>query len=117
MLTIKCGDGAGIPSFFFSSRRRHTRSLRDWSSDACSSDLDLEGCTELEALPEGFRVGSLVLRGCSALVRLPEGLEVNFLDLRGCAALSEWPSALRVRIRSEERRVGKECRSRGRGGG
>src|SRR6266496_2339543 len=29
--------------FFFSSRRRHTRSLRDWSSDVCSSDLDDEG--------------------------------------------------------------------------
>src|SRR6267378_8622131 len=27
-------------AFFFSSRRRHTRSLRDWSSDVCSSDLD-----------------------------------------------------------------------------
>src|SRR6266496_3672337 len=27
--------------FFFSSRRRHTRSLRDWSSDVCSSDLQL----------------------------------------------------------------------------
>src|SRR3954470_1231649 len=26
---------------FFSSRRRHTRSLRDWSSDVCSSDLGL----------------------------------------------------------------------------
>src|SRR5437868_168397 len=26
--------------FFFSSRRRHTRSKRDWSSDVCSSDLD-----------------------------------------------------------------------------
>src|SRR5690349_4402691 len=26
-------------AFFFSSRRRHTRSLRDWSSDVCSSDL------------------------------------------------------------------------------
>src|SRR5206468_6848333 len=25
---------------FFSSRRRHTRSDRDWSSDVCSSDLD-----------------------------------------------------------------------------
>src|SRR5690349_22975609 len=29
--------------FFFSSRRRHTRSLRDWSSDVCSSDLELSG--------------------------------------------------------------------------
>src|SRR5699024_7122021 len=28
-----------ILSFFFSSRRRHTRSKRDWSSDVCSSDL------------------------------------------------------------------------------
>src|SRR5215471_423762 len=27
-----------VRSFFFSSRRRHTRSLRDWSSDVCSSD-------------------------------------------------------------------------------
>src|SRR5438034_10387585 len=27
------------PVFFFSSRRRHTRSLCDWSSDVCSSDL------------------------------------------------------------------------------
>src|SRR5207247_4056628 len=27
------------PLFFFSSRRRHTRSTRDWSSDVCSSDL------------------------------------------------------------------------------
>src|SRR5256884_1495596 len=29
--------------FFFSSRRRHTRCSRDWSSDVCSSDLDLRG--------------------------------------------------------------------------
>src|SRR6266496_6137093 len=28
-----------LNGFFFSSRRRHTRSLRDWSSDVCSSDL------------------------------------------------------------------------------
>src|SRR5699024_12002362 len=28
-------------SFFVSSRRRHTRSKRDWSSDVCSSDLEL----------------------------------------------------------------------------
>src|SRR5207253_4425423 len=28
--------------FFFSSRRRHTRWPRDWSSDVCSSDLDIE---------------------------------------------------------------------------
>src|SRR5699024_11462982 len=33
LLTHRC------PAFFFSSRRRHTRSKRDWSSDVCSSDL------------------------------------------------------------------------------
>src|SRR5690349_12300447 len=30
-------------AFFFSSRRRHTTSLRDWSSDVCSSDLESRG--------------------------------------------------------------------------
>src|SRR5260221_8798439 len=34
------GDGIGV---FFSSRRRHTRSLCDWSSDVCSSDLQPAG--------------------------------------------------------------------------
>src|SRR2546429_1173556 len=38
--------------FFFSSRRRHTRCSRDWSSDVCSSDLAILGaafnpCTEI----------------------------------------------------------------------
>src|SRR5699024_11387798 len=32
---------SSLASFFFSSRRRHTRSKRDWSSDVCSSDLEL----------------------------------------------------------------------------
>src|SRR5699024_12081845 len=48
--------------FFFSSRRRHTRSKRDWSSDVCSSDLlradrdlfDVLGVT----LPAGTLSGS-----------------------------------------------------------
>src|SRR5207247_7233581 len=31
-----------VLTFFFSSRRRHTRSTRDWSSDVCSSDLGWE---------------------------------------------------------------------------
>src|SRR5438874_8596713 len=33
--------------FFFSSRRRHTSSLRDWSSDVCSSDLMRSGWRRL----------------------------------------------------------------------
>src|SRR6266498_4273990 len=46
--------------FFFSSRRRHTRCGRDWSSDVCSSDLDgtpmwvLENATLVEG-PDGDR--------------------------------------------------------------
>src|SRR5256884_2856119 len=32
-------DGVNVYIFFFSSRRRHTRCSRDWSSDVCSSDL------------------------------------------------------------------------------
>src|SRR5438105_2945313 len=31
-------EGGASDAFFFSSRRRHTRSTRDWSSDVCSSD-------------------------------------------------------------------------------
>src|SRR6266513_4268183 len=39
--------------FFFSSRRRHTRSKRDWSSDVCSSDLDpAVWLRDYESLPE-----------------------------------------------------------------
>src|SRR3712207_8172466 len=33
------GSYCGLLFFFFSSRRRHTRYWRDWSSDVCSSDL------------------------------------------------------------------------------
>src|SRR5471030_1838854 len=40
--------------FFFSSRRRHTRCLSDWSSDVCSSDLGDEALREVELdLQEG----------------------------------------------------------------
>src|SRR5699024_12232525 len=37
-LVLVCWCGV-VGLFFFSSRRRHTRSKRDWSSDVCSSDL------------------------------------------------------------------------------
>src|SRR5206468_12547405 len=37
--------------FFFSSRRRHTRSDRDWSSDVCSSDL---GRNSVNFFPPGY---------------------------------------------------------------
>src|SRR5260221_288520 len=35
-----CVTGVQTCAFLFSSRRRHTRSLCDWSSDVCSSDLE-----------------------------------------------------------------------------
>src|SRR6266513_3411772 len=38
-------------SFFFSSRRRHTRSKRDWSSDVCSSDLMVTKVSEILLVP------------------------------------------------------------------
>src|SRR5699024_2755866 len=45
--------------FFFSSRRRHTRSKRDWSSDVCSSDL--EGVDREELGGEGGAEAESVL--------------------------------------------------------
>src|SRR5256885_5642026 len=53
-------------SFFFSSRRRHTRLQGDWSSDVCSSDLNwVEG----ESLAEALRRGPRPIRTAHALVR------------------------------------------------
>src|SRR5215204_2226417 len=45
-------SAADAPVFFFSSRRRHTRSLCDWSSDVCPSDL---AGVHLELLRPGQR--------------------------------------------------------------
>src|SRR5258705_1119913 len=48
--------------FFFSSRRRHTRCLSDWSSDVCSSDLlyiDGKPLTESLVLHPGMIVSTV----------------------------------------------------------
>src|SRR5471030_27509 len=66
--------------FFFSSRRRHTSCLSDWSSDVCSSDLLWVNAKEQIAALHGIAIR-----------------EENLVE----------------KSRSEERRVGKECRSRG----
>src|SRR3712207_9462484 len=76
--------------FFFSSRRRHTRYWRDWSSDVCSSDL------------------------CCAATSRERRIGV---PRRASSSAARWlvtssASAPRCPTRSEERRVGKECRSR-----
>src|SRR3712207_9038100 len=39
LMTRACVNEVMFCFFFFSSRRRHTRYWRDWSSDVCSSDL------------------------------------------------------------------------------
>src|SRR5207245_7317699 len=94
---------------FFSSRRRHTRCYRDWSSDVCSSDLNARigsGVLPMNRRPvEGswpFRVSFQVVenRGPPHPSPLPKG---EGIPPRRCP----FPF---VHGRSEERRVGKECR-------
>src|SRR5690349_23229953 len=102
--------------FFFSSRRRHTRSLRDWSSDVCSSDL---------GLGETYRLGRKFARYVVAVDRdEAEGARIaavaDALD-HPCFGQAEAAArdghsqddlAVARVLRSEERRVGKEGRSR-----
>src|SRR5690606_40359995 len=81
--------------FFFSSRRRHTRFSRDWSSDVCSSDL------LADEPPPG---GHSRLAGQAACDLRPQLLVPAIQLVEGRAVV--------LLARSEERRVGKECRSR-----
>src|SRR3712207_8331735 len=85
--------------FFFSSRRRHTRYWRDWSSDVCSSDLD------------GIYIGPIGPR-----TKLSHGTKrkINIRTRHDFARHSQGQTVTKHRTyqRSEERRVGKECRSR-----
>src|SRR6266542_5003380 len=55
--------------FFFSSRRRHTRCYRDWSSDVCSSDLDT-----LSLTMEGEGAGVLPLDERNLVIRAVRAL-------------------------------------------
>src|SRR5690606_40651691 len=93
--------------FFFSSRRRHTRFSRDWSSDVCSSDLYLPGDTEMAKRlgePEQAYVSRYALgRDYHKLIRK----RLQSLAERVQALIG--PFGYRA-FRSEERRVGKECR-------
>src|SRR5258707_4439702 len=60
--------------FFFSSRRRHTRYWRDWSSDVCSSDLPcgLSSLTPPAQLADQGLRAALAKTGCSWMVRSEE---------------------------------------------
>src|SRR5699024_12028840 len=58
--------------FFFSSRRRHTRSKRDWSSDVCSSDLLNLTFDELDSIvTQGKKLGTYmyIFTGGEPMVR------------------------------------------------
>src|SRR2546426_2452904 len=82
----------GLSSFFFfSSRRRHTRLQGDWSSDVCSSDLKSRRSSALLGLSREQKPRNRLTTGSKT------------------ARLATWSPR---ESRSEERRVGKECRSR-----
>src|SRR3989440_3507277 len=91
--------GVQTCALFFSSRRRHTRSDRDWSSDVCSSDLPHQMPLRMRIFTSGFsrQMKILILSGiwCGDCVQQ-------------CPLLQKIAES----NRSEERRVGKECRSR-----
>src|SRR2546430_7523207 len=88
--------------FFFSSRRRHTRFDCDWSSDVCSSDLVVFDTVPLR--PDGVQWDGIEYYSA----RLGRGVLYAF---RGSAP-DEPTHRFHLLARSEERRVGKECRSR-----
>src|SRR5204862_5723736 len=85
--------------FFFSSRRRHTRSLRDWSSDVCSSDL--RSFSRIRCMCV------LIMKCCHT-----KSTESKKIKLRLVRPNQRPRLVRRIVNRSEERRVGKECRSR-----
>src|SRR5690242_21152330 len=85
--------------FFFSSRRRHTRLTCDWSSDVCSSDLGFKS-------HETKSVRISTNDTAAADVRLEVGTQTETVTVTGSREM------IQTQTRSEERRVGKECRSR-----
>src|SRR2546422_8182139 len=62
--------------FFFSSRRRHTRCSRDWSSDVCSSDL-----------PESFQIET---QGNRVFVNCPDAGQVVESIERDTGKMTQW---------------------------
>src|SRR5260221_436214 len=108
-IRFDCVTGVQTCFVFFSSRRRHTRSLCDWSSDVCSSDLlGLLRAPSFEIPEIGAPLVPAPWRDINTMtIAFGHGLSVSPLQLAIAA------SAVVNGGRSEERRVGKECRSRG----
>src|SRR5207248_8564928 len=98
---------------FFSSRRRHTRSYGDWSSDVCSSDLEMDltirAYPTFERLREYcYRVAGTVGLTCTHVFGFHDPRALDLAEKLGLAF-----QLTNIIRRSEERRVGKECRLRG----
>src|SRR5690606_40507081 len=91
--------------FFFSSRRRHTRFSRDWSSDVCSSDL---------GIVEDFQYLDIQIGRSGTAVVVQQDLEADGAFDRRQLAVEQGPgqeldiAGQSLVARSEERRVGKE---------
>src|SRR5699024_11747360 len=99
-------------------RRRHTSSKRDWSSDVCSYDLKARKAAPT-SVPGSFRERKLLLHTKDpVLLRLPDDPARTRTSFPETALLSpcrqEAGRCVRGYRRSEERRVGKECRARDR---
>src|SRR5256884_2843460 len=138
-------EGCGF--FFFSSRRRHTRCSRDWSSDVCSSDLldapsgrpiwqyqrslppDIRPCCGrvnrgMAILGDKVFLGTLDAHVIALDTKTGNVVwDVGTSDYRKGYSITLAPLVINhlvligvsggeYGIRSEERRVGKECRSR-----
>src|SRR5690606_40318974 len=95
--------------FFFSSRRRHTSFSRDWSSDVCSSDL-LRPVVDFSEQSLSLFAGALYT---AAEKQLAESRHLVIEKKSQEVKKQDEESRLIVQSedRSEERRVGKECRS------
>src|SRR5207249_9048666 len=95
----------------FSSRRRHTRSKRDWSSDVCSSDLNQSCVLAINGVKMSWRMIAKVDSDNDAIkpadFRHGEPQLVIFRRFQSTRHLNIF---LYRHSRSEERRVGKECR-------
>src|SRR5687768_17879510 len=98
-------EGWQVFFFFFSSRRRHTRCSRDWSSDVCSSDLLGPSNVKNEAISDLAFAYTEVYEPKDAVPYFRGLAQTRSMFLIGMRKLAD-------RYRSEERRVGKECRSR-----
>src|SRR5690606_40015148 len=59
-----------LTGFFFTSRRRHTRFSRDWSSDVCSSDLRSSTKSSISSAADGARIPTENVRQASCATQI-----------------------------------------------